>query len=82
MNCKHRGELISKQEKVACEGIEGLNITRPSYKCDIHKRCIVAYNPKGKLLTQWNQREESKMFKLCMLCSEHCPLSQSENSER
>ncbi len=82
MSCKHRGVLLNAEEKVACEGIEGLNIYRPSYTCDIHKRCIAAYNPKGKLLTQWNERVESKMFKLCTYCSEHCPVSQNDNSEK
>lgn len=82
MNCKHRLELLNQSEKVACEPIEGVNLTRPSYSCSLHKRCIAAYNPKGKLLTYWNDRPESKMFKLCLHCSDYSLKSHNDNSEK
>ncbi len=82
MPCKYRGKLINKKEKVACKGIEGIDITRPSYKCSVHKCCIDQYNPQNGPLIKWNERFESKMFKLCRQCSEHSELSHNENSEK
>lgn len=73
--------MINKDEKVACEAIEGINITRPSYNCSLHKRCISGYNPKRKLLQQWKDRYESRLFQLCLQCPDYCS-SPNENSEK
>lgn len=61
---------MNATEKVACVGIEGINIYRPSYKCELHRFCVDNFKPQNEILKKWENRYESKIFTLCRLCGD------------
>jgi hypothetical protein len=81
MHCNHRGKETPRI-KVACTGIDGVEIFRRAYRCEIHNYCIVNYNPEGHILERWDSKEEAESFKLCRQCSEHSSVSHNDNSEK
>ena len=66
LQCKSIGDAKGSI-KVSCG--------RGTYKqqareCDKYKRCLPSYKPTGKLLEDWNKREESSLYHLCQGCTE------------